>query len=293
MQTIYFEKAQNISTAKRGSLILTGGFTKIAPSLSANLFSKILMRPFGRRKYEFKRLEPQSTKLSMSMGEIQVYYFEGQKVDNSKCMKVLLSHGWMDNSRRFETMIAELTAQGHSVWSLDHIGHGKSAGNMSHLFGFKEGFETVIQHIEQLAGPLDAFIAHSMGCVALMNLNPELLANKKKIMLSVPFDVFESMYSSVHGAGISKSVLTNLLEHVSKRYSYNWKNFEPKDKKEMIDDGFLFIHDRNDSVASFTVAESLVQSSEASFVATENLGHLGVFKDQTVIQHVSDFLKSA
>ncbi|WP_057830775.1 alpha/beta hydrolase [Colwellia sp. TT2012] len=164
---------------------LTAILSTLAPRFSSFLGENILMKPYSRRKYDFEQIKPdKELNLQTSMGIVHINLFgSGNQV-------IIISHGWGDTSNSFQKMILSLTEQGYIVAAIDHIGHGRSSGNKSHLLSFIETLELLIEQFNEERITVDAIIAHSMGAIATLNLPSYLLANKKIILISSPINFF-------------------------------------------------------------------------------------------------------
>ncbi|WP_462160150.1 alpha/beta hydrolase [Pseudoalteromonas sp. GB56] len=155
---------------------LTSVLSKLAPRLSASVGNRILLQPRGKREYDFKDFPShREMNIMTSIGVAHVNLFgSGDKL-------VVISHGWADNSYSFQRMIRSLIEQGYLVAALDHIGHGKSSGNKSHLLSFIETMELLLGKFAEERLHVEAIIGHSMGAYATLNLPHQLLEDKKII----------------------------------------------------------------------------------------------------------------
>ncbi len=93
---------------------------------------------------------------------------------------IVISHGAAEHSLRYERFARALNAAGFETWSVDHRGHGKSAGPEG-LGDFGEGgWDALVEDIGQVIGiareehpglPL-ALFGHSMGAAAAQQFAP-------------------------------------------------------------------------------------------------------------------------
>ena len=81
---------------------------------------------------------------------------------------------------------------------------------------------------------INRVVTHSMGGVALLNLAPHYLENKKIVMISAPAQIFEAMFAKVRQVGISELMLENMLNRVSDKYGISWQNLHPDHSKNKI-----------------------------------------------------------
>jgi esterase/lipase len=285
MKSMYFEDQSSNQVIKKLTIGFSHQLTKHLPALSTRLSYKILLNPFGRREYNTDLLPPHSeVKLTTKMGEINLFYFPGGD------KHVFLSHGWADSTLRFKHLIKELHDAGYSIWSIDHIGHGKSDGKKSHLFGFLDGLRTSFDYIESKGFELYSVIGHSMGGVGIINLKEDFLKNKKVILLSLPGQFFENMFTRVKSAGISGLMLLNILEVISKENNVIWKDLAPEKQMHKIDENFLFFHDTEDKVAKFSELLPIEKESKAQLISTTGLGHVKILRDRKTLEKIIEFL---
>ncbi len=266
---------------------LTATLSTLAPKLSSVLGENVLLKPYGPRKYEFEQIKPETTlNLQTSMGNVHVNVFgKGNKV-------VIVSHGWGDTSNSFQEMIISLTQQGYVVAAIDHIGHGKSSGNQSHLLSFIETLELLIEQFNEERIQVDAIIGHSMGAIATLNLPDYILQNKKVILISSPIKFFEIMFNKVEQVGISSKLLKRVLNSISYKYGKTWQQLTTENNRNKLTSNFTFIHDRHDKYAPFIDVTQFLQQEKTTLIETEGLGHRRILSDTKVINNISQVLSS-
>lgn len=287
MKFSYFnEKDKGYSLASLGRGV-TGAISTISPKFAALIGRNVLMRPYGRRAYNNELIKPeQELSLLTSIGCAHVnIYGSGEQV-------IIVSHGWADNSQSFDKMIVSLVNQGYLVAAIDHIGHGKSTGNKSHLLSFIETTEALIKHFDNEGITVKSIIAHSMGAVATLNLPQNLLLNKKIILISSPIKFFELMFEKVEQVGISKKLLTAVLENIGRKYNKNWKELATEQHLDKLSMDFTFIHDQEDRFAPYADLENFLKGGNNHLVATSGLGHKRILGDTNVINNINQVLSA-
>jgi len=265
----------------------TATLSTLAPKFSALLGKKVLMKPYGRRKYSFDVIEPErSLNLLTSMGIAHVNLFgSGDRV-------IIVSHGWGDTSNSFQQMISTLTQQGYLVAAIDHIGHGKSSGSNSHLLSFIETLELLMEQFNEERIKVDAIIGHSMGAIATLNLPSYLLEDKKIILISSPVKFFELMFEKVEQVGISRKLLTRVLESISHKYGKKWQQLTTESNRDKLALDITFIHDKKDRYAPFADVKHFLQQEKTTLITTEGLGHNRILSDTNVINNITQVLIS-
>lgn len=285
MKFSYFNegtKGFGLTKVSRG---LTGFISTIAPRFSAFVGKQILMRPYGKRSYNNTCATPErELNLQTSMGLARINLFgQGDQV-------IIVSHGWADSSQSFNKMIISLTEQGFLVAAIDHIGHGKSTGNKSHLLSFIETTDLLINHFNEERINIKGIVGHSMGAIATLNLPCSLLEGKKIILISSPINFFELMFEKVENVGISRKLLKRVLENISQKYGKKWQQLSSEHHRDKLALDLTFIHDRNDRFAPFTDLETFLQDEKPHLVTTSGLGHTRILGDTGVINNITQVL---
>ncbi|MCJ8278032.1 MAG: alpha/beta fold hydrolase [Bdellovibrionales bacterium] len=276
MKALYFTDGKAPLILKTFVRLTSGTLSRITPKLFTKVSLKFFMNPKGKRVYQFENLNPERHSVKGVHGDIQAYFFKGGE------KHILLTHGWADMSKSFETLITELLDKGFSVWSFDHAGHGYSEGYISNLFAFIDGLKNTILYIQTKDLELHGIISHSMGGAAVLNLNKSYLSHKKVVLMAPPVRFFEAMFNTFKNIGITARVLTHLLDSISQYYGGDWQKIKPYDQKDKIHEGFLIVHDEN--------MIELISGTQAELYATEGLGHRRILKDPKVLSKVSQFL---
>ena len=292
MKDIYFQPVVKKPNIPQKLIKFTSHWlTLCCPYLSVLLAKKLLGNPFSRRVYTMRtEFGPLSIMLKTSMGEVCLHTFKREETEHGK--NVFLCHGWGDTSTRFTQLINHLLKQGHTVYSLDQVGHGASQGNYSDLYGFIEGTTQALEYMCAQGCAADVVIGHSMGALGVMNQPVEILEGKKIVLISAPALYFENMHNAVVSVGISKLMLTNLLERVSLQRETDWQTLAESHNVHKVAAKSLFIHDTSDTICPYTDTKNLVKGLEHTFYSTHNLGHTQLLKDIGLLNRVSSFVES-
>jgi len=285
MKFSYFNNGKRgfgLGAVSRG---FTSTISTLAPRFSAFLGKNILMKPYAKRHYEFDLITPEKEfKLQTSIGIAHINLFgTGSKV-------IVVSHGWGDASHTFQQMVLSLTQQGYMVAAVDHIGHGKSSGNQSHLLSFVETLEILIEYFNEEKLPVYGIVAHSMAAIATLNLPLYALTNKKIILISSPINFFELMFEKVEQVGISRKLLTKVLESISHKYGKTWHQLTTESNREKLALDITFIHDSQDRFAPIADVITFLEQEKNPLITTEGLGHKKILGDTKVIENITQVL---
>lgn len=262
----------------------TGLAVHLVPDRTLKAAKKLLINPQSRRKVSFKELEPTlELDTPSQFGDVHLYYFAGGE------KHILICHGWADTTQSMQTIIKSFVDKGYSVWAMDHVGHGKSEGNESHLFAYIDGLKNAIHTIEYNYAPVIGVVAHSAGAAAVLNLDDDFLKSRKFAVLGIPIKFFESMYNQMEMMGIHHKILTNLLNDLSMSFGLNWQELNPNQHEDKIGDHFLFVHDKDDEISPFDELKSFLKNCTSKLIVTEGLGHRKILKDEKVINQLVEF----
>lgn len=296
-------------------LLLTRLASKFFPKTSNKILLNLLCRAKGRRDYSLRtKIKPQKFTIKTQLGNMRLYHFQAETTDFHKAKnnfissqkteiknksydeenltysEILLSHGWADSTIRFTQLIDHLIENGHCVWSLDHVGHGKSQGSFSHLFSFRDDVIKALNFIKNKTNKTPILVGHSMGALAILTLEKKILDATKVILISMPTKFYENMFQRTYNSGISPSMLESLLNSVSKKYKTDWELLSAHLQKDKFNKNFLVIHDVNDEVCSYENIKDLTKNTLAQFNTTINLGHLKILKNKEVLEIIEKFL---
>ncbi|HMJ47805.1 MAG TPA: alpha/beta fold hydrolase, partial [Ferruginibacter sp.] len=96
--------------------------------------------------------------------------------------KVLLLHGFSSCCHKFDHFVAPLVNKNLEVLAFDAPAHGASGGKTVNAIQYSE----MIKEVIKLYGPVNRFIAHSFGGIALILAMEDLNIAPAKIVLIAP-----------------------------------------------------------------------------------------------------------
>lgn len=287
-QSLFFSDASNSFRHRlfRNVIRALTGFTATAmPHMSTKLAKKLLANAYGKRRVDFSRISPTAEfSANTKLGEVQLYHFSGGPTTT------LVSHGWADSTQSMETIIETLLSKGQSVWAFDHIGHGKSEGKTSHLFGYIDGLKATLDFLTAREVQLDGIVAHSMGAAAVLNLDANNLADKKLVLMGLPVRFFESMRDKMSEFGISHRVLSLMLRQLSTEYFKDWNELSPEKHRIKLKENVLVVHGKQDRQCPIDELEDFVRGTSVRKVISPELGHRRILTDKAVMDEMSAFL---
>ena len=108
--------------------------------------------------------EPAVTTVAGGLGELALYTWSPAQ---SPSFVAVLAHGYAEHAGRYQHVAARLVGEGGVVYAPDHIGHGRSAGERSHVELLEDMVNDLGTIAKQAAGEHAGLpvlvLGHSMG----------------------------------------------------------------------------------------------------------------------------------
>jgi pimeloyl-ACP methyl ester carboxylesterase len=205
---------------------------------------------------------------------------------------VLLVHGWESHAGRMRAFIRPLVARGYRVVAFDAPAHGASPGKQSNLPEWTRAVRRVIHEV----GPVEAVIAHSLGAAATMlALTERPQVQVSKVVLTGPPAELSMMIGRFAGwFKLPEPVVRGMYRHIEERFGIPVEAYSlPRAVRNYHVPG-LIVHDREDSVVSFSSGEAIARAWPGSrLLATNGLDHRGALQSPEVLRQIAGFLTGA
>lgn len=249
---------------------------------------RLFCTPMMKSTYKGKVIPPHAEKLQFSLNGKQV---KGFRFNHPQQKKLLLLHGFSSSAFNFFKYVQPLENKGYEVLAFDAPAHGESEGNTVNAVEYSEMIKKVIE----LYGPVDAFIGHSFGGIAICLAMEQLVHNEEtKIVLIAPAT---ETSSAVDGAfqmlGIRNSVLRKEFDNIifeSSGKELSWYSIRRAMKH--ISASVLWIHDEDDDITPLSDALQVKADGHPNirFLITKGLGHRKIYRDEDTVNAIVKFL---
>lgn len=260
----------------------------ISPAGTAKLAVRMFCTPAIKSRKELPAIFAAGVPVSFELKGLTV---KGYRWNHPSPQKALILHGFNSDITNFEQFVAPLLQEGYEVMAFDAPAHGASQGRQINAMLYCD----MIVSIHQLFGPVQSFIGHSLGGLALALAMEKIEHNHEtKIVLIAPatesataFDqffnlfqirririreLFEEQIIKITGFPVSWFSITRAMDHIHARV--------------------LWIHDAGDTITPLSDTETLRNKNYPAlqFVITNGLGHRRIYRDQKVIEKIAGFL---
>jgi pimeloyl-ACP methyl ester carboxylesterase len=239
-----------------------------------------------------KKLPPVFEKAERLTFQLENYTVRGYRWNHSgeERKKALIMHGFESSVINFDRYIRPLIKKGYEVLAFDAPAHGRSTGQRITVLVYK----TFVQFIWKQYGPIDAFIAHSFGGLALtlaMESIPH--ADSTKMVLIAPAvetkTAIDNFFSLLRLNGEVREEFDKLIEELGKQPP-EWYSIARASQNLRAE--VLFLQDRDDNMTPISDVRPIIEKNYPNFrfVISEGLGHRRIYRDNKSIKTILDFL---
>jgi pimeloyl-ACP methyl ester carboxylesterase len=262
----------------------------VSPGLAAHETFDLFTKPYGsprkkRKTTWFQKAE--KLKLVSNGLKLSGYKWRAHP-DNDK--KLLIIHGFAGSVSSFERFLGPLLHFGYDVYAYEAPGHGTSEGSRLNTLIYS----AMIEDVMEAHGPFDAFLAHSLGGLALMMaLHRASLPNRPRVVLIAPATESTTAANQFFSfLELPESLRQAFEQYVEKRGGQPLAWYSISRVLHEVNAEILWVHDENDTTTPIKDVYPLVQKGlfNVHFHFTEGLGHSGIYKDNKVKRRIVDFL---
>lgn len=215
----------------------------------------------------------------------------GYRWNHPQKQKALILHGFGSAAHKFEHYVAPLVKKGYEVLAFDAPAHGDSEGTTTHAVEYSEMITAVMERY----GPIQSFLAHSFGGIAL-SLALENIPHDKntRIVFIAPATETTSAVDAaftmlkIKDATVRKEFEKIILKVSGKETAW----FSMRRAMHNIKAEILWIHDKEDDVTPWNDALKVKEDNHPNinFVSTKGLGHRKIYHDLNIKNKVTGFM---
>jgi pimeloyl-ACP methyl ester carboxylesterase len=229
-------------------------------------------------------------------GEKLEFELNGKKVRGFRCnptgtKKILILHGFASSCHKFEKYANDLISKNYEVLAFDAPAHGASDGRTVNAVEYSE----MILRVNALYGPIDGYIAHSFGGIAV-SLALEMMEHSpgtKVVLVAPATETVSAIEGAFNVLGIRKKLLRECLdEHIFRISGQPPSWFSIRRAMKNIKASVLWIHDEEDKITPIKDVLKVQEDNlpHISFMLTRGLGHQKIYRDATIKKAILHFL---
>lgn len=259
----------------------------VSPRRAAQRAFKIFCTPFSRSVKKTSPLFAKAEKLQLTIDNKNLV---GYRWNRSQAKRFLILHGFQSCARNFERYIHPMVKKGYEVLAFDAPAHGESDGKQTNVLQYRN----MIEEISNRYGPIDAFMGHSFGglavCLALENIThskdtklvliaPQTETSTSALFLYKILDLdtetrreFEQLIKNTGGQPLEWYSVTRCLQNLHAT--------------------ILWFHDEDDDITPIEDIQPAIEAnySNIKFIITKGLGHRKIYHDPKVLNAITSFL---
>lgn len=262
----------------------------ISKRRAAQYAFKIFCTPIKNGQPKETPIFKNAEKLELLLDNIKI---RGFRFNHPQAKKILVLHGFSSYSYKFDNYINALVQKNYEVIAFDAPAHGQSDGTTLNAIEYKNMVHKIIEEY----GPIQYFIAHSFGGLALcLAMEQMQVSSNIKIVLIAPATetttAINSILKMLH-LKIEK-LKTAIYNHIFTVSGHHPHWFSIRRAIKNIPANFLWVHDEEDEITPLSDALKIKNDkvSHVQFLITKGLGHSKIYKDEVVKNAVINFLES-
>lgn len=214
----------------------------------------------------------------------------GWRFNSSGTRKVLILHGYESSVTNFERYVKAFIKKGYEVLAFDAPGHGVSGGKKITA----PLYRNMIKEIHKKFGPVESFITHSFGGLAVCLALEEIKHTEDyRVALIAPAAETDTAVTNFcRMLGLDIAVRKEFEKIIEKKGGVSTDWYSISRALQNIKAKVLWVQDENDMITPLSDALKVKDKNypNVDFVITKGLGHSRIYRDSSVIKTVTDFL---
>jgi alpha-beta hydrolase superfamily lysophospholipase len=264
-----------------------GLLSAISKTKTAEKAFQLFCTPQYRNK---KKLPPNFEKAEKLHFSFEGNSIRGYRWNHPSEKKVLILHGYESSVINFDRYVKPLIKKGYEVLAFDAPAHGRSSGKMVNILMYKN----MVHHVYKTYGPIQSFIAHSLGgLTASLFLEEIKHDNKYKLMLIAPATETKRAADNFFTfLKLDNEVRVEFDKLISRLGGKPPEWYSVSRAAKNIKAQVLFLQDKDDDMTPFSDVEPIINKNYPNFhfIISEGLGHRRIYRDSRSLKAIIDFL---
>jgi pimeloyl-ACP methyl ester carboxylesterase len=218
------------------------------------------------------------------------YEIHGYRWNTSSDKKALIVHGFESSSKNFDRYIHALIKNDYQVLVFDAPAHGRSSGQRITL----PLYLATIKKINELYGPMDAYIGHSFGGLVLSHfLETVNHSQKSKVVFIAPAtETVTSIDIFFKFLRLNKGVRSEFDKLIFNKSGHHAGHFSMRRAMNNVGARTLWFHDEDDEVTPIGDALKVRDDghNNVEFRISKGLGHRRIYRDNKIFKETIEFL---
>lgn len=204
--------------------------------------------------------------------------------------KALILHGFESSVINFDRYIRPLVKKGYEVLAFDAPAHGRSGGKQINA----PLYAKMIREIHTRYGPVQSYLAHSFGGLALCLALEEIshTADYRVVLIAPATETTTAIDSFFRFLELDPALRPEFDRIILQKGGVSPAWYSIRRAMKHIRAAVLWFHDVYDDVTPVKDAEAVKAENhpQVQFVFTQGLGHRRIYRDNKVSRAVIEFL---
>ena len=261
--------------------------SSISKKKAAEKAFELFCTPQSRNKKKLPKIFEEAENLHFEIDGVTV---RGWRFNHPAERKLLILHGYESSGINFDQYIKPLIKKGYEVMTFDAPAHGRSGGKKINAPLYKR----TIQAIHKKYGPVQSYIAHSFGGLAVSLALEEIshTDDYKLVLIAPATETTTAIDSFFKFLQLDDSLRPEFEKVIIKAGGVSSAWYSIKRAMKHIKAKVLWVHDEDDNITPITDVLKVKEENylNIEFVITKGLGHRRIYRDNKVIQTIIDFL---
>lgn len=254
---------------------------------AAKFAFKIFSTPARKNKKNTPAIFGKGEKLKF---QCQGFVIKGHRWNKGGENKILILHGFESSAKNFDRYIHSFIQKNYEVLAFDAPAHGESSGKRIVL----PQYVATLEAIHQLYGPVQRFMAHSFGGLALAHFLEAIPhpAETKAVLIAPATETTSAIDSMFRLLQLSGAIRSEFDQLIVEKAGVPPSHYSIPRTLSAIKAHLLWIHDDEDNVTPYKDVLPVIKKKwpNISFLTTKGLGHRKIYRDDMVMKAIVDFL---
>jgi pimeloyl-ACP methyl ester carboxylesterase len=248
---------------------------------------KIFSTPYRKSKKKIPTVFEKGEKLKFNL---QQYTIRGYRWNAGGEKRLLILHGFESNCKNFDHYIASFIKKGYEVLAFDAPAHGESSGKRIVL----PLYIATIEAIHTLYGPINRFMAHSFGGLALAHFLESIPHNDttRAVLIAPATETTTAINNMFSLLQLNGDIRKEFDQLIYAKAGVPPSHYSIPRALAKIKASVLWVHDEEDDVTPLKDVQPVMKKKwpQVHFLITRGLGHRKIYRDNKVMKAIIDFL---
>jgi pimeloyl-ACP methyl ester carboxylesterase len=261
--------------------------TAISKKKAAEKAFDLFCTPQSRNKKKLPKIFEEAEQIQFQFGNQRIH---GYRWNHPAERKLMIIHGFESSVVNFDRYVKPLTRKGYEVLAFDAPAHGRSTGKSINAVMYKDFIKEVYQNY----GPVQSFLAHSLGglalCLALEEIKHD--QNYRVALIAPATETTTAIDHFFRFLRLDPALYEEFEKRIIELGGKPTAWYSIRRALKNIRAKVLWFHDEEDNVTLLSDAMKVKEEnySNVEFVITKGLGHQRIYRDNKVSRAVIEFL---